>query len=320
MMVSERDLRAEIAMLEDALTEHDDADLAARQRAMIAERQALLAKITGTGIGADLESAGDDVRVGRKAGSATSNQYGTYAVHAASEKQVNFLRKLIGEKDTTGLTIPTTLDGISKTAASALIDRLLGRPNKAIEVSLPGGSTINVPAYKVVSEKQVALIRKLATEKVLDEGLRNSVDSILENVEIAASRVASEVIDRLFAAPRKPVEVEAPLESGIYQAGEKIYKVYWNQGKTRMLAKLLTFDTATFDMQHGFSRNPDKPEWVYQGAADRFVKPEQRMTLEQAQAFGKIYGVCCNCGAMLTDETSIELGIGPVCRTKGHWA
>ncbi len=57
----------------------------------------------------------------------------------------------------------------------------------------------------------------------------------------------------------------------------------------------------------------EKASWEYQGAAARFVKAEQRMTLEQAKAFGAIYGVCCNCGATLTDETSIEAGIGPVC-------
>lgn len=42
----------------------------------------------------------------------------------------------------------------------------------------------------------------------------------------------------------------------------------------------------------------------------------RKMTLEEAVQFGKLYGVCCSCGRMLTNELSIELGIGPVCREK----
>ncbi len=40
------------------------------------------------------------------------------------------------------------------------------------------------------------------------------------------------------------------------------------------------------------------------------------MTLEQAQEFGKLYGVCCRCAADLTDEDSIARGMGPVCAGK----
>jgi hypothetical protein len=50
------------------------------------------------------------------------------------------------------------------------------------------------------------------------------------------------------------------------------------------------------------------------------LTPEMRMGLEQAQAFGSLYGVCCACGRTLTDEGSIAEGIGPVCRTKDLWA
>lgn len=63
-----------------------------------------------------------------------------------------------------------------------------------------------------------------------------------------------------------------------------------------------------------------EPRWEYAGTAYRFVQADQRMTLEQAKQFGAIYGVCCNCGATLTDEGSIEAGIGPVCAKKGNWA
>lgn len=42
----------------------------------------------------------------------------------------------------------------------------------------------------------------------------------------------------------------------------------------------------------------------------------EKLTPEKAAAFGHLYGVCCVCGATLTDEDSIERGIGPVCAGK----
>jgi hypothetical protein len=43
----------------------------------------------------------------------------------------------------------------------------------------------------------------------------------------------------------------------------------------------------------------------------------RKMTLDEAKAFGKLYGTCCKCGRTLTDEGSIAAGIGPVCAGKG---
>ncbi len=42
----------------------------------------------------------------------------------------------------------------------------------------------------------------------------------------------------------------------------------------------------------------------------------RKMTLEEAEEFGALYGFCCRCGRTLTDENSIEAGIGPVCAGK----
>lgn len=53
--------------------------------------------------------------------------------------------------------------------------------------------------------------------------------------------------------------------------------------------------------------------FTYEPGAIRRLRPEHRMTLEDAKAFGKLYGVCCQCGRTLTDEQSIADGIGPVC-------
>jgi hypothetical protein len=54
-------------------------------------------------------------------------------------------------------------------------------------------------------------------------------------------------------------------------------------------------------------------EWEYAPALRSFCKPERRMTIEQAKAFGVLYGKCAKCGRHLSDAESVERGIGPVC-------
>jgi hypothetical protein len=51
----------------------------------------------------------------------------------------------------------------------------------------------------------------------------------------------------------------------------------------------------------------------YERGAISRLRLEWRMTVEEAAAFGRLYGWCCVCGRPLTDEQSIERGIGPVC-------
>ena len=48
----------------------------------------------------------------------------------------------------------------------------------------------------------------------------------------------------------------------------------------------------------------------------RRLCPEHKMSLADAKKFGALYGTCCVCGRTLTDEVSIEAGIGPVCAQK----
>jgi len=41
------------------------------------------------------------------------------------------------------------------------------------------------------------------------------------------------------------------------------------------------------------------------------------MTVDEAARYGRLYGRCMVCGRTLTDEGSIERGIGPICASKG---
>ena len=135
-----------------------------------------------------------------------------------------------------------------------------------------------------------------------------------------AARLASELyaddeyaahVARQAAAPapkawRPAAKVE---QDGMYQMPDgTIFKVQRAKvgGSGQLYAKRLEVEDGT-------------GTFVYAPGAITRLDASMRMTLEQAKAYGKLYGVCCKCGSPLTDEISITNGIGPVCAGKG-WA
>lgn len=183
-----------------------------------------------------------------------------------------------------------------------------------------GGAGSGQPV-KMANEKQIRYIDGLTAERDVS-GVTALQHSVLERgygakaIDKLTSRQASDMLDILTQCPRKaPVAASttsrtqvaprtyAPREelaAGIYQVGTKIYKVQRAvHGSGKMTCKLLIVDGGG---------------WEYQGLATRFIPAGVApMTLEQAKEFGRLYGICCHCGATLTDEESIAAGIGPVC-------
>lgn len=53
--------------------------------------------------------------------------------------------------------------------------------------------------------------------------------------------------------------------------------------------------------------------FVYAAGVVRALTPDHRMSEAQARALGHEFGICCVCGAELTDPESVARGIGPVC-------
>jgi len=106
--------------------------------------------------------------------------------------------------------------------------------------------------------------------------------------------------------------VETP---GMYRKDGQIYKVQIAvHGSGKPYAKLL-MDTGRVD-------SDGKPVFKFEFAPGRVrdLRPSDMMTLAEAKEFGALYGVCCVCGRLLTDETSIEAGIGPICAKGGKGA
>lgn len=144
---------------------------------------------------------------------------------------------------------------------------------------------------KPVSEKQVAFLSTLLTERVHE---------VAVDFATLTSGEASNLITSLLRSPRKAGgSVERITEEGMYRNAEgDIFRVQKSKTSGNLYAKKLDV------LDGGF---------LYVQGAIRLIKPSDRMSLDEAKAFGVEYGICCVCGAFLTNEVSVAEGIGPVC-------
>lgn len=144
--------------------------------------------------------------------------------------------------------------------------------------------------------KQVSFIQTLVSERAFDGVVE------FNNLTVGG---ASSLIEALLKSPRKvagrAVASDRATEVGMYQvASGTIYRVQRSRESGNLYAKVLNV-LGGFDYE--------------QGAMSKFSASD-KMTLEQAQAFGVATGLCCVCGAFLTDAKSVARGIGPVCATR----
>lgn len=151
------------------------------------------------------------------------------------------------------------------------------------------------------SEKQMAFITKLMSEKEVPEVLSVAIGSlVLITPELVTKASASSMIDKLMALPSKTqAKAKVNVEAGIYTLDNSIYKVQVSPTTGRSYAKVFTDDG-----------------WVYSTGAINKMHKATPLTLEEAKAYGKLYGVCVVCSRTLTDEESIANGIGPICAQK----
>jgi hypothetical protein len=132
------------------------------------------------------------------------------------------------------------------------------------------------------------------------------------------------MIDALKDLPRKPVtaptalwspiKTSAVTEDGMYQlANGDIFKVQIaKNGSGNLYAKELIIDVPA-EVVDGVIVTPAETHFEYAPGAIRRLSPADKMSKDQAAAFGALYGVCCVCSRSLTDEGSIAAGIGPIC-------
>lgn len=256
-------------------------------------------------------------------GARAANQYGEFQVKYATPKQVRFIAFLLESRNLSSLANSVVFDlprlremvlagKVNKRAASDAIERLLACPEVEQHLEADEKPAVRRPA----SDKQVALIKRLAAERGWFDGLTMEqavthkshggwfVRQVIEG-QVIEGRDASAAIDFLFGCAKvsRPVAQAEALEVGMYRTQDgTMYRVYPARAdRTRLLAKSLVAD--------GFGGW----SFEYAGMAQRFVTAADRMTLEEAKAFGTEFGVCCVCAALLTDPESVAKGIGPVC-------
>lgn len=155
--------------------------------------------------------------------------------------------------------------------------------------------------------RQQETIEKFRTRKVLTA---TAVD-LLNTYDLdPTTRNASAVLDYLFDAstpwiptPRPATAAATPevTEPGLYTHGDgaEIYRVSRSRNTGNLYAALLQDTT-----------------WEYAGARPLRTLPLTPLTKDQAAQYGRRTGVCCVCGATLTNPTSAANGIGPICGGK----
>lgn len=328
MSTIHRDLQDQRRMMQDAIDEGSPMSKLLQQKVdEIDAKLALTAKLPDQQ-SETADEATDGSRPHRRpqGGAPAANQFGTFTVAYASPPQVKFIKKLLAERDISGLanrvlTIPTNdaeAEKVNRKHASAVIDALLAAPKKGAAAGAPA-TRPNGP-----SPAQLDLLRRLLAEHVLDEVTAPFKAADIEQLTGGRGGQASAFIDYLTSQPRfRDGNAQDDLAIGIYQVGEKIYKVYPNQSDTRMLAKLLVLPEGWMKLDReqrtAWVAENGQDFWSYQGMANRFVKAEHKMSIEAAQAFGKITSVCSQCGRLLTKESSIEQGMGDWCAKNGGW-
>lgn len=217
-------------------------------------------------------------------------------VRKVSDAQVKYMLFLFKSRDTSGLVrLPGSenIESMSLRGARDLIDRLLACPE------LPKAS---VPV-SLATEKQLSFIDSLISSKECPEGSREWFDA--KRSEITRDS-AKAMIERLLKLANKTVKNE--------QTGNAIpngrYAIENADGELRFYH----IRTSKAGRQYVCVMASDNEIYLKNG---RSIIAEIAKDAESAMLrYGREIGACGHCGRTLTDESSREAGIGPICASK----
>ena len=182
----------------------------------------------------------------------------------------------------------------------------------------------NIKPILPITEGQERFLRNLVGQKLAPGS--ELAEAILAKAPLLTKTEAKRHLDDLqqlpdyvapVAAGEKPARRNAPeVEAdGMYRNPETgdIYKVQVaHHGSGKLYAKILV----KLDEPTTVRGKEAHYEFVMARGAIMAIKPEWRLTREDAKEFGDLYGCCMRCGTVLTDEKSIERGMGPTCYDK----
>lgn len=194
------------------------------------------------------------------------------------------------------------------------------------------------PNRRSATDPMVRYVRSLAANKAMAEDDRAEAERYLAAHD-AGERAMSFDWARSFIegwknAPvrtdRKQTAPSRVTEDGMYRNPEtqEIFKVQFPRADIQrgirdpqhLYAKALEIVTDAERDADGKVTKPAKVRFNYVSGLVKTVRPEWRMTLAEAKAFGVLYGVCMDCGRVLSREQSINAGVGPTCGADGRWA
>lgn len=200
--------------------------------------------------------------------------------------------------------------------------------NPAPVSSAPRPYSGDLPA----TERQFAFIRTLIAERDISPELEEKIEQTRDWWrEGTFNRItASHLIDDLMHAPRHlshpgpgaaPTDPEDSAEAFERAEASRIAEASKPEANTvhMYLGKVYRVR----ESQRGYLYAEEligepngRTGWHYSRGTIGQLSTETKITSEQAAQYGQAFGICAICGRTLTNPTSVELGIGPVCRTR----
>lgn len=187
---------------------------------------------------------------------------------------------------------------------------------------------MTLPIVKdAASEKQVAFIDSLLTERELDAIQVSSFRSMLPTL---TKKQASGTIDLLLRLPQKATKVpgadKSVLQEALSSAPKSKYAIPVSELDISLEGTPLTGDLLFIEVKEYMGNLYMRRLTGSVGGFTRHRVPSQdSITImnvisqdpyKYAKIFGQHYSCCGSCGAELTDPVSRDLQLGPECRKK----
>lgn len=223
----------------------------------------------------------------------------------ATENQVWKIRTERDRRVIGALVIPADADipKMSKRAASKLISDLVACDYLPFD-QRPGATVARTNAPDM-TDAQRYRIEWLLTE-------RQTTEVMPEHMTVPE---ASAMIDRLNAAPRLVDVID--VADGMYYRDGIIYRVKRRADNGRLQChRAVIVAEAIRDDDGTTIVTPARVKFRSALAEAASLTTADLMTIDQARAFGALYGSCAICGLPLSNEDSVAAGIGPKCAEK----
>lgn len=226
--------------------------------------------------------------------------------------EAEYLADMNIELRSVGLKPVASLEEARRTARPAVVESGFASAAR----NLSGQESYRAAQVRIdlASEAQVRYLNNLAQWIAEANGIE--IPDLSDEFAKLTKREASEQIDKLRATLEKARQEREREQQQARAEAKKVQAPAVTDGMYLMDGRVFKVQIAKQGSGNLYAKELIEGSFVYSPGMIRQLRPEHRMSLEQAKEYGKLYGVCCNCGRDLTDEGSIEAGIGPVCAKK----